>query len=111
MKWQGRPQSNNITDIRNSNQFELFLHDAGSELSLIGQDLVDAITGPFSQKEYIVFPTNHRSSYVPNPAVEAQLSAWRAENNIPTPRGAQTDPNDYLSRGFPNQMTRPRNPK
>lgn len=110
MKWQGRPKSDNIVDIRNSNQFELFLHDSGNELSGIGRDLVDTITGPFSQKEYIVFPTNHQSSYTPSPGTEAQLRDWQIRNNIPVPEIQRAETAVIQSRmeRLQTQMSQPR---
>lgn len=82
MKTQGRPQSSNIIDARNYNQFQTFILEQQSELAWIGQDLMNAVTAPFGGPGYLVLPTNYKSTYVP------------PVNNQPM-----------------GQMTQPRNPK
>lgn len=110
MKWQDRPRSSNIEDIRNYNQFELFLFESKNELAAIGRDLVDTITGPFrGDGQYMVVPTNYQSSYVPTPVSDAQMAAFREARGLPTPEGAMTPQARQAS--LQQSMSQPRKPK
>lgn len=85
MKTQGRPQSNNIVDARNSNALEKIGLAAHSELSGIGTDLQDALSSPFGGPEYLVLPTNYKSGYAPTPVGDLQLQQWRENNGVQAP--------------------------
>lgn len=86
MKWQDRPRSENIQDIRNYNQFEMFLFDSQNELSGIGSDLFEAVTGPFrGEREYMVVPTNYNSDIRTNPVTDERLRVWREQNGVNPP--------------------------
>lgn len=110
MKWQDRPRSSNIEDIRNYNQFELFLFDSKNELAGIGRDLVSAITGPFrGDDQYMVVPTNYQSSYTPTPVSDAQMAAFREARGLPAPEGGMTPQARQIA--LHESMSQPRNPK
>lgn len=84
MKTQGRPQSENIVDLRNYNQFQMFVHNTGVGFAGLTSAIVDDITGPFAKnKEPLVLPTNYRSSYTPPPADYGRMTSQMVKPRKP----------------------------
>lgn len=114
MKWQDRPRSENIQDIRNYNQFEMFLFDSQNEVKGIGNDLVEAITGPFrGEREYMVVPTNYSSDLRANPSTDERLRVWREQNGVNPPElgGGLVNPIQRRMESLNTQMSQPRKPQ